>query len=246
MRNITNYAEKYSLHSFEEYKVMYRRKKLIEIIGAYHPKSILEIGCGYDPLFQYVDDAQFTVVEPASDFYQNAVNLSRGGGRTVLIEGFFEDVAPRLSDNYDMVICASLLHEVEFPDKFLNAIVGVCSVNTIVNITVPNANSMHRFLGKEIGMLTDVHDMSQNNIDFQQNNVFDKNSLNKIVIESGMEIVEEGGFFIKPFSHKQMYEMMVSGILNAEVLDGLYALGENEMVEYASEIYVNCRVKTVE
>lgn len=82
MRDIKNYSEKYSLHSFEEYKVQYRRKKLLEIIKAYHPKSILEIGCGNEPLFQYVEDVHFTVVEPSADFYDNAVHLSKkeGGG----------------------------------------------------------------------------------------------------------------------------------------------------------------------
>lgn len=80
MRDINNYSEKYSLHSFEEYKVQYRRKKLLEIIEAYHPKSILEIGCGNEPLFQYVEDVHFTVVEPSSDFYENAVNLLEGVG----------------------------------------------------------------------------------------------------------------------------------------------------------------------
>lgn len=244
MRDIEHYSEKYSEHGFEEYKVLYRRKKLLEIIDRFHPKNILEIGCGNEPLFLYVDNVNFTVVEAAPDFYENAVALAENRNETInIIKGFFEEAAPSLSDNYDMIICASLLHEVERPGELLDAIVKVCSSNTIVNIIVPNANSMHRLLGKEIGMLSDVHDMSRNNIDFQQNIVFDRNSLIKIVLERGMEIVDEGSFFVKPFSHEQMYEMTKTGILNDEVLDGLYVLGENDMAEFASEIYVNCRVK---
>lgn len=166
----------------------------------------------------------------------------RGGGKIVLIKGFFEDVAPKLSGEYDMIICASLLHEVESPDKFLDAVVKVCNKNTIVSIIVPNASSMHRLLGKEMNILKDEHDMTESNIDFQQHTVYDKNSLKKIMMDSGFEIVEESAFFVKPFSHKQMYYMMKTGILNEEVLDGLYVLG-NHMPEFASELYVNCRVK---
>lgn len=151
-------------------------------------------------------------------------------------------MASKLSGDYDMIICASLLHEVERPDKFLDAVVRVCNKNTIVNIIVPNASSMHRLLGKEMKILKDEHDMTESNIDFQQNAVYDKSSLKKIVMDSGFEIIEEGAFFVKPFSHKQMYDMMKTGILNEEVLDGLYALGDH-MTDFASELYVNCRVK---
>lgn len=245
MRDIESYSEKYSVGGFEEWKVFYRRRKLLEIIEAYRPKKILEIGCGYEPLFQYVQNAEFTVVEASTEFYENAVKLSENSAKKVkIIRGFFEDVVQggELSTDYDMIICASLLHEVEHPKALLEAIVSVCNSDTVVNIIVPNANSMHRLLGKAMGILADVHDMSESNVSFQQNTVFDKNSLTKMVTDCGFEVVEDGAFFVKPFSHKQMHEMVRGGILNREVLDGLYILGDY-MAEYASELYVNCRIK---
>ncbi|MCM1261960.1 MAG: class I SAM-dependent methyltransferase [Butyrivibrio sp.] len=194
MRDIVNYSEKYAEHSFEEYKVFYRRRKILEIIDKVHPRSILEIGCGSEPLFLYVNNVDFTVVEASPNFYENAVKLAKDRNETItIINGFFEEVASKLSNQYDMIICASLLHEVEQPSELLGAIVGACNENTIVNIIVPNANSMHRLLGKEMGILADVHDMTRNNKDFQQNSVFDKKTLNKIVMESGMEILDRGG-----------------------------------------------------
>lgn len=244
MRNIVSYSERYDAQGFEKYKVIYRRKKILEVIEKYHPKNILEIGCGREPLCQYVKNASFTIVEPSLDFYNNAVNLCRGSGHRC-IQGFFEDIAPELPMDYDMVICASLLHEVEKPSALLDAVVKVCNKNTVVHINVPNANSIHRLLGKEMKILEDVHDMSENNRTLQQNSVFDRNSLSKIVINSGLEIMEEGSFFVKPFSHAQMYEMMQRDILNENVLDGLYVLGKY-MPEFGSEIYVNCRLKAVE
>ena len=60
--------------------------------------------------------------------------------------------------------------------------------------------------------------------------------------KSGFEILESGSFFVKPFSHEQMYNMMQQGILNEAVLDGLYYLTEY-MPEFGSEIYVNCKLK---
>lgn len=242
MRDIEKYAKKYTIQSFEEYKVFYRRKTILKQIQDHVPHSILEIGCGREPLFQYVQDVKFTVVEPARDFYDNALALSKGNGKVVCLQGFFEDIVEKLSSEYDMIICSSLLHEVERPDKLLKSIAQVCSKSTIVHINVPNANSMHRLLGKEMGLLQDVHNMSKNNIDFQQNCVFDRRSLRNIVEGNGFEVIKEGSFFVKPFSHEQMYQMLEKGILDDAVMDGLYELGKY-MPELNSEIYVNCRIK---
>lgn len=39
MRNIENYVEKYTKAGFEDYKVLYRRKKILEVIEKYHSKK---------------------------------------------------------------------------------------------------------------------------------------------------------------------------------------------------------------
>lgn len=54
MRDIKKYTDDYVVHDFETYQVEYRRKKVIEQINLYHPKRILEIGCGEVPLFGYL------------------------------------------------------------------------------------------------------------------------------------------------------------------------------------------------
>lgn len=241
MRDIDEYTTKYSISGFEQYKVRYRRKKILEIIETYRPKTILEIGCGNEPLFPFVDNADFTIVEPSADFTKNAETLANEKGRKITImNDFFENAVSKLSRNYDFILCASLLHEVEYPDKLINAIAQVCNADTVVCIIVPNAASMHRLLGMEMDFLADIHELSEAAVDFQQHTVFDRKRLHKIVTVQGGVILNEGGFFVKPFSHKQMYAIMQAGILDENVLDGLYMLGSS-MPEFASEIYVNCK-----
>lgn len=143
-----------------------------------------------------------------------------------------------LDNNYDLIVCSSLLHEVEQPKKLINAITQICNDGTVVHINVPNANSMHRLLGVSMGLIHEVHDKTENNILMQQNVVFDKHSLRQIVEDNGLHVIEEGGIFIKPFSHSQMQSIYEKGIIDERVLDGLYDLAKY-MPEYASEIYVN-------
>lgn len=85
MRNISKYTEKYNESSFETYQVKYRRKKVIEEIEKYSPSSVLEIGCGYTPLFLDVFETDFTIVEPSEYFATNAIELSKNSKRNIRV-----------------------------------------------------------------------------------------------------------------------------------------------------------------
>lgn len=70
-RDINRYARDY-IHSdndFESVMVHFRRQKILEILRHYKPKSVLEIGCGIQSIFDfYVDYERFVVVEPSELF----------------------------------------------------------------------------------------------------------------------------------------------------------------------------------
>lgn len=244
-RNIIEYEVDYSnvAYGFEKYKIIYRRRKILEIMEEYQPKTVLEIGCGPEPLFCYVKDRKFTIVEPSDRFYKNAKKLSIQNSKVTCIKGFFEEVAHDLQKegiSYEMVVCSSLLHEVVEPEKLLEAIKMVCSQSTIIHLSVPNMHSVHRLLGVEMGILSDVYSKSEGNEILQQNTNFDLQKLKSMVEGHGMKIEGEGSYFIKPFSHGQMEKMVEQRIIDESVLEGLYKLTEY-MPQYGSEIYVNCR-----
>ena len=245
-RDIIDYEKNYSnaVCGFEKYKVFYRKRKIVEIIEQYSPQSILEIGCGMEPLFCYVKgDQKFTIVEPAEKFCENAKQLSVENKNVTCIKGFFEEEADRLCEtSFDMVICSSLLHEVKQPEKLLNAIKKVCNSKTVIHINVPNMFSIHRLLGVEMGIISDIFEASDCNRQFQQNTNFDIAKLKTMMETNGLKVIEEGSFFVKPFSHKQMEDMVEKHIIDETVLDGLYKLTEY-MPQFGSEIYVNCIIK---
>ena len=242
MRNMEDYTTRYAVPGFENYQVKYRRKLVLEQIERYKPENILEIGCGYEPLFKYVQGIRFTVVEPSKEFYENARELAREAENIFCIRGTVEDAVNELENNYDMVICSSLLHEVEKPIELLHSIEKICNDKTVVHINVPNANSMHRLIALESGIISDTHDMSERNKTLQQNNVFDLEKLKQLVEKTQLSVIQGGAYFVKPFTHAQMYEMLKHDIINEEILDGLYNIGKY-MPDLGSEIYVNCRKK---
>lgn len=159
-----------------------------------------------------------------------------------MIKGHFGgDSGLKLEKNYDMIICSSLLHEVEDPQSLVYSISKICQEDTIVHINVPNADSVHRLLALEAGILSDNHGFSERNILLQQHNVFDLPALRSLVADAGMKIIDEGSYFIKFFSHEQMIQLIDKEIISENILDGSYGL-EKYMPGLGSEIFVDCKI----
>ena len=248
-RNINEYSLNYIKADFEDYQVQYRRKLIGEQLAIYKPKRVLEIGCGMEPLFIYFPQIEFTVIEPAERFYNNAKQLAlqKGYNNIKIINAFFgeNEESDNLGKDFDMIICSGLLHEIENPKEMLRAIVKKCDYHTIVHINVPNAYSLHRILAKTSGLIESVYEKSSRNKLLQQNSVFDLESLQEIVMNSGLEIVDKGSYFVKIFPHESMKKLLEEGIITEQILDGFYDLVKY-IPEFGSEIYVNCRLKALQ
>lgn len=63
-----------------------------------------------------------------------------------------------------------------------------------------------------------------------------------IINESGLEIIDKGSYFIKPFTHKQMKKLQEDNILSEKMIEGLYDMSKY-MPEIGAEIFVNSKIK---
>lgn len=252
LRNVKDYIGKYVKNDFEiNFQVKYRRKKILEIIRKYHPNKILEIGCGMEPIFMYLDlenISHIEIVEPGEEFYRNAKTLilkKAAQEKVSVVQGFLEERYKEIDADYDFILCSGLLHEVEMPEQLLNCIRKISRKDTIVHINVPNAYSLHRILAYKMGLIDDVHQLSEANHVLQQHSVFDLDMLCELVEVSDMQVIDRGSYFCKPFTHQQMYKLWEMEILNEKMLDGFDQMIQY-MPQYGSEIYVNAKVNGVE
>ena len=239
--NNKDYYDFYKGESFEDYQVLFRRKFVIEQIKKYNAKRILEIGCGLEPLFtSFEEDVEFTVVEPIKEFFFRA-GKHNADGRNQLINDYFDsDFKDKYQIDYhfDMIICSAMLHEADKPDDIICGMKKLSNVNTVVHINVPNSYSMHRILALESGLIKSEKDLSIRDLKFGHSVVYDINMLKKLVQKNGIDIIDYGSYFIKPFSHEQMLCAMKEGIINTDILEGLYNMGKY-LPEMGSEIYIN-------
>lgn len=248
MRNLSKYAQDYSQQPFDQIHLTFRRIKLLEEIKKYPHDKILEISCGKRPFFEdFKNFEELIIVEPTKAFYENAVELLKNHqelhSKVILMNDFFENETERLkSYTLDFIILSNVLQEIEDVSSFLWGLHKICQKDTIVHIVVPNAKSFHRLLAFEMDIIDSVYQLSDRNILLQQQTVFDLKSLTELLVKHGFSIVETGSSFIKPFTHKQMHDMLEHNIINEKTLDGLYRMVEY-MPELGSEIFVNCKIQ---
>lgn len=243
-RDIEAYTAQYNQHTFEDIQAKYRKKMLLENYHKIKPETVLEIGCGMDPFFtENISYEKYVVVEPSLQFYENAIEMKGSKSNINIINDFFENRTKELQKyDFDLIIISGLLHDLVNPIDFLNKLKHIISQSTIVHINVPNSNSFHRLLALESDLISSAKEFSTSNICLQQRNVFDMQSLSKMVNDVGFDIIEEGGYFVKPFAHHQMSELLKYKIIDEKILEGFYNMSKY-MPDLSSEIFINMKLK---
>jgi len=246
MRDISRYTSAYLAdYGFESVMVHYRRRLLLERLARYSPETVIEIGCGAELLYSHhVEKAgpvrSWVIVEPGRHFADmaRASNLPNLHVIHDFLENAVGQIGHFLPTAPQFIICSSVLHEVPDAGRLLHAIAEVMEEQTLLHVNVPSASSFHRRLAKSMGLVTDLKAMSDRNRQLLQQRVYDRDDLRADLHKAGLDVVEQGGYFIKPFTHRQMEN--IAEVLGKDVLDGLYELGK-EHPEWASEIYAEAR-----
>jgi SAM-dependent methyltransferase len=245
-RRIEGYEKRYLAdYGFESVMVGARQRLILELLGRVRPGVVLEVGCGIDMLGARVAQArlpveQWVIVEPAEQFFDAARSLAMGATRVDVIRGFLEDsvdaIRVRCVRPPDFIVCSGLLNEVERPESVLRAARNLLGPSGTLHANVPNAFSLHRRLGRAMGIIESESELTRRNRELAQYRVFDLDGLADLAASAGFRVIEKGGYFLKPFTHAQMEA--IAGVLSEQMLDGLWRLGR-ELPELASEIYVN-------
>jgi len=239
-RSIEDYESAYRASDFEPVQANMRKRMLLAVLDRLQPRRILEVGCGMDSLFSHwCNYERFVIVEPGASFAAKARRDAGGDHRVAVVEGFIEEVVDKLvHENFDVILVSGLLHEVLDPAAVLQSIRSLCTPSTVVHVNVPNANSLHRLLAVEMGLIESASEISNRQRALQQQRTFCLADLISLCEQAGFRATEHGSYFIKPFTHSQMAELETIGMLDARMLDGLFRL-ERHLPGLGSEIYVH-------
>jgi 2-polyprenyl-3-methyl-5-hydroxy-6-metoxy-1,4-benzoquinol methylase len=240
-RDIAGYERAYRESGFEVTQADFRKRMLLELMHRLRPARVLEIGCGSDTLANHwTASSRFVVVEPAAGFAAEARRDTAGRADVTVIEDTLEGAVASLTADFDLILVSSLLHELSDCGPLLVAVRRLCAPDTVVHANVPNANSFHRLLALEMGLIGEVTETSDLQKALQQPRAFTLETLTALADSQGFSVFERGSYFVKPFTHGQMLELQEQGFLTGRMLDGLWGMARH-LPDMGSEIFVNLR-----
>lgn len=239
-RDIVEYTASYEHLPFEPIQAAYRRRRVLTEIARHRPARLLEVGCGHAPLYSDLEGIAITVVEPAPAFAERARLGAVGRPDVRVVEAFLEhaDLSPA---RFDMVVVGCLLHEVDDPQALLAAVRRHCGPHTVLHLSVPNANSLHRLLAVAMGLIDTAKALSSTQLTMQQRSTYDRQTLEAELKRAGFQVTDSGSLFVKPFTHAQMQQLVDQGFMTPAMLDGLDQLAVTQP-DLGSEIWVNARL----
>lgn len=238
-----NYESNYLDLPFENTLREYRKRKILETLSVFPHDVFLEIGCGPYPLFKDISYyKKMVIVEPGELFFKMAKIQANLNPKILVINDIIENLEEQLREiEFDFIVVGGFLHEIENPDVVLKSVKKCCNKNTIIYSFVPNAKSFHRLLALEMGLIDSIYQKSGHDRLFQRQNVYDIDIFNELMTHNGFNIIDFGSYFVKPFTHSQMFELLKLEIIDKSCLDGL-----EKMIKFlpnmGAELYNICKI----
>lgn len=225
-RDLNSYLNEYYLLPFERSAEKYRRKAVLKALREIQPQSLVEVGCGQDSIFNHLGSSILgTIVEPIESL-TTSQDLGRRLPKVKVINSLFEAVQVGAIEQAEVVLLSSILHEVSDATLLIETSSRFLKPNGVIVIVVPNAWSIHRFVGQRKNIITNLDDRSDTQRKMQQQTTYSPESLTIFLDSCGFDIESLKTFFPKLSSHSQMQQFLDSKLLDDGFLDRLYDLSE--------------------
>jgi hypothetical protein len=214
---MNDYPQKYKSLPFEAILSNYRRHRATEFIQNTDIDLWVEVGCGTQPLPNMVTDRSWIVVEPSAEFR----HLSNSANSKIYSD---IDHVPNTADRCGIII-DSLLHEIQDPRVLLQKYcLTFSNQENVFRINVPNGMSFHRLIALELGIISDVQDVSETGRYLRQPRVYTAESLQSELEGAGLDVISITSSFAKLFTNAQLQEILNQGIVDKNFFDSLSTL----------------------
>ncbi|MBI5134904.1 class I SAM-dependent methyltransferase [Candidatus Uhrbacteria bacterium] len=205
-----------------------------------HGGRSMELGCeiGYmsELIARIVD--HLDIVEGSEEFIERA--KKRAIPNASYYYSLFEDFQPEPA--YDSVFASHVLEHLYNVPLVLEMVKKALKPQGVFLVTVPNARALSRQLARHMGLITNLSDLTPNDLKGGHRRVYDLVSLKRELEYCGFEIITHGGILFKYLADFQMDQLIDLGILGKEQCDGLFSLGQ-EYPDMCADIYAVARLK---
>lgn len=122
------------------------------------------------------------------------------------IEMDIYDFAKTNKKKYDLIILMHIIEHIHSPYKLLYILHKSLKSDGIIYICYPNARSLNRILGVELGMLKSAYELSEGDKRIGHVSMYDITFVENLEwhTQGKFKLIDYGGFMFKPLSNAQM------------------------------------------
>jgi SAM-dependent methyltransferase len=159
--------------------------------------SLLELGLGHGFTAELFAKAcnRHVIVDGASvvidQFKQREPNFSGA-----LVLDYFETYAPK--EPFDIIVMGFVLEHVDDPEIILRRYRQYLKPDGKIYVAVPNAKSLNRRIGFELGLIDDIYSLNANDIALGHKRQFCIDTLSELLLKTGYSIEHVEGLYLKP------------------------------------------------
>lgn len=186
----------------------------------------LELGCSNGYMTEMLSERlnKLDVIDGCEDFIKTT--KERKLSNVTFIYSLFEEYsANKIDIRYDYVFATYVLEHISNVDDILKIIKGLLKPNGIFFCVVPNSRALSRQLALHMGLINDLKQLTENDLNHGHRRVYDRFSFNRDIENAGFKIISQGGILLKILANFQMDQLIDNKILQDEQLEGLYKLG---------------------
>lgn len=219
------YQEEFKFHNENIAMLSWYVQRIIKSMKNTNVKSLVSLGIGHRIVSQKIIDEfghvlkKYLIIEGSQEIIYEFNKHAAISTNVALINSLFEEFSTR--KKFDAIEMGFVLEHVDNPLFIIKRYAGFLKQGGSVFIAVPNAKSLHRQIGYQAGMLENLYKLSKYDLELGHKRYFDMDSLVKLIIKSGLKIVNIEGIFLKPFATDQMKSLGLS----PHVIRALCALG---------------------
>ena len=104
---------------------------------------------------------------------------------------------------------------------------------------VPNANAASRQIAVEMGLIEAPTAVTEGEYAHGHRRTYNLSTLKADIVDAGLFATKSGGVFFKPFANFQLDQLIGSGVIGEDYLEGCYKLGKL-YPDLCASIYAIC------
>lgn len=191
--------------------------------------NVLELGPAEGLMTEHLSKkmADITVVEGSEVFCKH---LETKFPSINVVNSLFEDYKP--GQKFSNILLGHVLEHVADPVEILKLVKNWLEPGGVILAAVPNSRSLHRQAAVIMGIQPSEETMSELDYHHGHRRIYNPESFRSDFIKAGLQVLNYGGYWLKPVSNNQINESW-----NKEMLLAFMKLGER-YPDIAAEIYV--------